>query len=299
MEVQTPLSARSPRGPTPLLRARLGQGAGGLALVAAPLALLVVLVLMPTGAMIADTLRDGAAGADHIGLGRYRAFFGDAYSVANLRFTLLMTLASTGSVLILALGIALYLRFSQGRIGAAIQALSLFPLFVPGIIICYALVRFLGPNGLLQVLLEQVGLHVYRTPYLTPVGPYIAFIWENLPLPVLVLTAGLTQVADAAIEAARDLGAGPLRILGQILLPQVLRSLTIAFALVFLGIIGSFTVPYLLGPPAPEMMGVFIARTLGNLQRPAEAQVQSVLLLAAASVVGALYIAVMARGTRR
>jgi putative spermidine/putrescine transport system permease protein len=267
----------------------------GLALVAAPVALLVVLVLVPTAAMIAGTFRlapDAAPGLD-----RYAAFFADAYSVANLRFTLVMTLVSTVSVLILSLGIAVYLRFATGPLAAVVQALSLFPLFVPGIIICYALVRFLGPNGLFQLLLEQVGITGYRSPYLTPVGPYIAFIWEYLPLPVLVLTAGLARVSDHAIEAARDLGAGHLRVLAEILLPQLARSFTIAFALVFLGIVGSFTVPYLLGPPAPEMMGVYIARTLGNLQRPAEAAIQSVLLLLMASAVGVIYVAVMARRT--
>jgi hypothetical protein len=46
------------------------------------------------------------------------------------------------------------------------------------------------------------------------------------------------------------------------------------------------------------MMGVYIARTMGNMQRPDEAAVQSVLLLLVASAVGALYIITMARGSR-
>ena len=37
------------------------------------------------------------------------------------------------------------------------------------------------------------------------------------------------------------------------------RSLFIAFSLTFLGVIGAYTVPFMLGPPAPEMMGVFIS----------------------------------------
>lgn len=275
----------------------LAEGVAGLALIAAPLMLLFALVLIPTMYMVAGTFRVGADGTS-FGLDRYAAFFADDYSVENLSFTVILTLISTVSVLILSLGIALYLRFSTGRIATMVQALSLFPLFVPGIIISYAMVRFLGPNGLLQLLLEQVGITGYRTPYLTPVGPYIAFVWENLPLPVLVLTAGLSQVSDHAVEAARDLGAGAWRILTEILFPQLTRSMVIAFALVFLGIVGSYTIPYLLGPPAPEMMGVYIARTLGNLQRPDEAAVQSVLLLLVASVVGVIYIITMARGSR-
>ena len=38
-----------------------------------------------------------------------------------------------------------------------IHAVSLFVLFVPAIVIFYAMVRFLGPNGLFQLLLEKAG----------------------------------------------------------------------------------------------------------------------------------------------
>jgi len=269
-------------------------GLTGLALVAAPLILLVTLVLLPTASMIVNTFR---LETGQFGLDKFAAFFADDYSVENLRYTLVWTLISSTTAITISLGIALYLRFSEGRIATMIHALSLFPLFVPAIVISYALVRFLGPNGLFQLLLEQVGFIHYRTPYLTPIGPFIAFVWEGLPLPVLVLSAGLSQVSDHAIEAARDLGAKPPRIFFEILLPQLKRSLLIAFALVFLGVIGAFTVPYLLGPPAPEMMGVYMQRTLGNL-RAAEAQVQAVILISVAAVVGGFYIATMLRGTK-
>lgn len=279
-------------GQTPGRRAPTGlgpQALAGLGLVALPVALLLTLIVWPTVRMIAATFTLQAG----FGPDRYVAFFADAYSMANLRYTLEMSLISALTALVLSFGIALYLRFSAGRIAAMIHALSLFPLFVPSIIISYALVRFLGPNGLFQLLLEQVGFTYYRTPYLTPVGPFLAFVWENLPLPVLVLSAGLTQVSDDAVEAARDLGAGPVRILAEILLPQTRRSLLIAFALIFLGIVGAYTVPYMLGPAAPEMMSVFMQRTLGNLQDAAGAQVQAVVLMVISSIVGSFYVATM------
>ena len=269
------------------------QALAGLALVALPVGLLVTLTLLPTVRMVAATfLVEG-----HLSAERYFAFFNDAYTMANLRYTLEMGLVSVIAALSVSFGIALYLRFSAGRIATMIHGLSLFPLFVPSIIISYALVRFLGPNGLFQLLLEQVGFTQYRTPYLTPVGPFLAFLWENIPLPVLVLSAGLSQVSDHAVEAARDLGAKAPRILWEILLPQMRRSLLIAFALIFMGIIGAFTVPYMLGPPAPEMMSVFMQRTLGNLHDPASAQVQAVVLMVISSIVGGLYIATMAKSS--
>ena len=269
------------------------QALAGLALVALPVGLLVTLILWPTVRMVAATfLVDGSLSSE-----RYFAFFNDAYTMANLRYTLEMGLVSALAALGISFGLALYLRFSAGRIATMIHGLSLFPLFVPSIIISYALVRFLGPNGLLQLMLEQVGFTQYRTPYLTPVGPFLAFVWENIPLPVLVISAGLSQVSDHAVEAARDLGAKAPRILWEILLPQMRRSLLIAFALIFMGIIGAFTVPYMLGPPAPEMMSVFMQRTLGNLHDPASAQVQAVVLMVISSIVGGFYIATMVKSS--
>ena len=274
------------------------ESVAGLALVAAPLTLLIVLILLPTVSMVAGSFRVDTETGSRLGLDRFAAFFADDYSVENLRYTVVWTLLSAATAVTLALGLALYLRFSSGGIATMIHALSLFPLFVPGIIISYALARFLGPNGLFQLLLEQVGFTGYTTPYLTPVGPYIAFVWENLPLPVLVISAGLSQVSDHSVEAARDLGAGSARILAEVVLPQITRSLVIAFSLVFIFVIGSYTVPILLGPPSPEMMGVFIQRTLGNLLRPEEAKVQATLLLAVSSLVGGLYIFTMTKAGR-
>lgn len=281
--------AADPSRAAPAARIR-PETLAGLGLVLLPVAALVVLVLMPTLRMAANTVMTEEGPS----LSRYLAFFTDAYSMANLRYTLILTTVSTLAALGLSLGIALYLRFSAGRIATLIHGLSLFPLFVPSIVISYALIRFLGPNGLLQMLLDRVGLP-FHSPWLTPVGPFLAFVWENVPLPVLVLSAGLAQVSTASVEAARDLGAGHARILTEILMPPLRRSGLIAFALTFLGIVGSYTVPYMLGPPAPEMLGVFMQRTLGDLQDPRAAEVQAMVLIVIALAVGSLYIRSMVR----
>jgi ABC-type spermidine/putrescine transport system permease subunit I len=272
---------------------RILEAGAGLALVAAPLLVLLLLVLIPAGLAIGSTLLIGEP--DGPSLARYAAFFTDPFSTGNLRYTLALTAFSTIAAIALALGIALYLRFSTHPIAGLIHGLSLIPLFVPSIIISYALIRFLGPNGTLQLLLESVGIGGFRSPYLTPLGPFLAFVWENIPLPVLVLSAGLAQLSDNAIDAARDLGAGRLRIFVEIVLPQIARSLAIAFSLTVLGIIGSYTIPYLLGPPAPEMMGPFMQRTFGDLQDPEAAEVQAVIVMLCASVVGLIYLAAMRR----
>lgn len=278
--------------PSPVL-----EQLAGYALVALPFCVLVALVLFPAASAIVNSVVIVSGESARIGLDKYTAFFADAYSRQNLLFTLVLTTLSCVTAVAISLGLALYLRFSKGWISAVVQALSLFPLFVPSVIISFALMRFLGPNGLFQLMLEQVGIGGYRTPYLTPVGPFIGFVWESIPLPVLILTAALGQVSNHAVEAARDLGASSLRILTEILLPQIKRSLLIAFTLVFLGTIGAYTIPYLLGPAAPEMMGPFMARTIGDQQNPEVAELQAVIVLLVAGLAGLLYLlAIVRRG---
>ena len=53
------------------------------------------------------------------------------------------------------LSIALYLRFANGRLAAYVQGLAIFPMFVPSIILSYAIIRVLGPNGTVDLLLER------------------------------------------------------------------------------------------------------------------------------------------------
>ncbi|MBZ9939019.1 ABC transporter permease subunit [Mesorhizobium sp. BR1-1-16] len=268
----------------------------GLLLVAAPVLLVAVFVLLPAIAAIVSTLRPDAAGWS---FSAYARFFGDRLSTGNLLFTLVSTLVTSSALLLLCLPIALYLRFSSGRLPTFVQSVAVFPLFVPGIIVGYALIRFMGPNGTIQTVLHAIGINGFRSPYLTPVGTVIGLVWEGIPLTLLILLSGLAQVPDAAIEAARDVGAGGLRILTGIILPLIRNSLTVAFSLSFLGVFGAFTMPYLLGPASPEMMGVFMQRTFSELQDPLQAQTQAVMCFLFCAVVGVIYVRSVARSRRK
>lgn len=260
-------------------------------LIAAPFMLMVFLIIYPAGLSIVRTLRPEVNGVRRFGFENYQAFFTDPTSVSNLIFTLWSTATIIGILFLICIPIALYLRFTDSWIANWVQGLALFPLFVPGIILAYALIRFIGPNGLLETFIEvSTGWQGYRTPYLKPAGTIIGLVWEGIPLTVLILTAGLAQVPDNLIEAARDVGAGRLQIFGRIILPLIGRSMLIAFALNFLGVIGAFTLPYLLGPAAPQMMGPFMQRTFYNVLNPDAAETQAVITFLLCSLVGFLYV---------
>jgi ABC-type spermidine/putrescine transport system permease subunit I len=268
----------------------------GYALVAPPLFVMALLIFFPAGQAIIRTLFfENETGAVAVGPGNYAKFFNDPIAISNLWFTLWVTLFTVAGLFIVCFPVALYLRFSTGPIAAAVQVLSLFPLFVPGIILAFALIRFLGPRGMFETLLRLVGVTSYTTPYLKPSGIIIGLIWDHIPLTVLVLTAGLRQVEDSLIESARDVGASGWRVFASIILPLVERSALIVFCLNFIGVFGAFTIPYLLGPAAPQMMGVYMQATYGDYLDRAGAETQAVITFLICALVGFLYVRTVTR----
>ncbi|NKJ94389.1 ABC transporter permease subunit [Rhizobium leguminosarum bv. viciae] len=268
----------------------------GLLLVALPVFLVAWLVVFPILSAVVDTIFvRGPDGATEFSLASYRFFFTDGYSLGNLWLTLWTT--AVCGILLLAIGlpIALYLRFSQGRFAAYVQGMAIFPMFVPSIILAYALIRTIGPNGTVDLLLNSVGLPKLRTPYLTPWGPVIGLVWDNLPLTVLMLTSGLSSISNSAIEAARDVGARPLRVFISIILPRMGNSLLVTASFAVLGIFSAFTLPYVLGSASPEMMGPFMQRTFADMNDPLNAMTQAVITFGFCLIFGILYIKSIAR----
>lgn len=277
-----------------------GRRPVGLLLVAVPVFLVCWLVIWPILSAILRTIwrprSDGGMGVD---LSTYAFFFSDAYSLNNLYLTLWTTGVCAILLLIVCLPIALYLRFADGKIAVYVQALAILPMFVPSIILAYAFIRVLGPNGMVDLLLNGVGLPKIRTPYLTPWGPVIGLVWDNIPLTVLILLAGLGSVSNMAVEAARDVGANRLQVFWHIVLPQISNSILVALSFSVLGIFSAFTLPYLLGPASPEMMGPFMQRTFRDVNDPIAAITQAVVTFCFCIAFGLFYVRSVARNRGR
>jgi len=276
-----------------------GRGRIGLLLVATPVLLVVWMIIWPILSAIGRTLwLPGPDGAMRFSLESYVFFFSDQYSINNLVVTLWTTGVCAALLLVICLPIALYLRFAKGPLPAYVQGLAIFPMFVPSIILSYAFIRVLGPNGTVDLLLNSVGLPKIRSPYLTPWGPVIGLVWDNIPLTMLILLSGLGAVSDQSVEAARDVGAKRWAVLWHIILPRITNSILVAISFTVLGIFSAFTLPYVLGPAAPEMMGPFMQRTFRDLNDPTNAITQAVISFGCCLVFGLFYVRSVAKNRK-
>ncbi len=273
-----------------------GRGLTGLLLVAIPVFLVCWMVIWPIISAVGRTVWLPNEGSGHsFALDTYKFFFTDQYSLNNLYVTLWTTAVCAILLVVVCVPIALYLRFSSGRLAAYVQGLAIFPMFVPSIILSYAFIRVLGPNGTVDLLLNSVGLPKIRSPYLTPWGPVIGLVWDNIPLTVLILLSGMGNVSNQSIEAARDVGARRLQVLWYIILPRISNSILVAVSFTVLGIFSAFTLPYVLGPASPEMMGPYMQRTFRDLNDPTMAITQAVITFCFCIVFGLFYVRSVAR----
>ncbi|MEL6245903.1 MAG: ABC transporter permease [Pseudomonadota bacterium] len=181
--------------------------------------------------------RDGALGID-----QYRRMFETAYG-GDLLFTLAIGFGAASLSVLISIPIALVLRRPfQGR--TLLYALVLFPLVVPHIIAAYGLWLSMGRGGPVFNLITTIGL-LDRAPMLSrePTGLLIALVWKHFPITTLTIAAALESIDPALEEAGRDLGAGPMRRLAEIVLPLAIPGLLAGFVLVFILSASGFSIP--------------------------------------------------------
>lgn len=224
----------------------------------------------------------------------YRQLFASSFFRDDLAITFYVTFLAVFFVLIVSYVLALFVRFGSGPLPAVVRSLYLIPMFVPVVIASYALITFYVDHGFLQALLSHVGLG-YVSPVYAGAGIVIGEVWASIPFAVLLLGSGLDGLPQELVEAAQDAGAGFLSVVWRIVLPLNVVPAMIVVTFTFIGVLGSFTVPYLLGPNAPQMLGVAMEAYFTSYQQPQPAVAMAVITFLLAAVAGAVYVWATAR----
>ncbi|RKR76699.1 ABC transporter permease [Frondihabitans australicus] len=221
------------------------------------------------------------------------AAYGDVFSdprfFRDLGVTLAVTAISTAVTLVVSVALALNLRLRGGRLASVFVGLAVVPMFIPVVIASWAILTFYASDGFLRTLLIHVGISAPIWGY-TTTGVVIGSIWTSLPFATLMATSGIQAVPDAMIEAARDAGASTRAVIARVLIPMAGTPLVIAGTFTAIGVIGSFTVPYFIGPNAPSMLGVDISSYFQSYNRPQESVVMAVIVFLMASGIAVFYV---------
>jgi ABC-type spermidine/putrescine transport system permease subunit I len=229
----------------------------GLALLAPALAVILVFFLAPLAmsAVVAFRRKDGGLTLEHFA----KSF--DLYTT-DLLFTLAIVLASTVLIGLVATAIAGYLTLGENpRAVAILRWLYRWPLFIPFVVAGQVMRTFLAKNGMLNHVLIGTGLiePLSAQSLLDWRGIVVAFVWKQAPFVTLLLAGAMASIETQHIEAARNLGARRLRVLIDIILPQVRGTLLVGLVLSFVTMLSVLSVPLMINPNSPTMITVDVA----------------------------------------
>ncbi|MEE8808725.1 MAG: ABC transporter permease [Lactimicrobium sp.] len=223
---------------------------------------------------------------DGIGLGNYAYFFADAVQRNNMIYTLKIVIWTV----VLAIGIsyllAIYLRFSKSRVARWISHLYLLPRFIPGLVAVNGMITIIRDSGLINRFFQLFGLNVQLGLMYNAKGIILMNLWFNIPFATMLLVSAMGKIHDSIIEAAKDVGASPMRILWKMILPLTYRDLFIAATFVFMSNISSFTTPYLMDGTNPQMMGIVLYNQYTNMHYARSAALSVIMFLFSALSAG-------------
>lgn len=225
----------------------------------------------------------------------YRQLFINPQFRADVAVSLTVTLWSVLVVLFIGYAVAYYYRFGRGARKSWTSVFFLVPMFIPVVIASYAIASFFNVNGWFDAGLFHLGVASPPVPSFTNLGVILAQIWVNIPFAVLLLGSSFGTISPSLIEAARDIGAGAGTVFWRIILPLTTLQGTIVATFTAIGIFGSFTIPYLIGPNAPQMLGVSMDSYYSNFSEPQQAEAMAVVAFVLAAVAGVPYLWATAR----
>ena len=134
--------------------------------------------------------------------------------------------------------------------------LIMMPTWTAILIRVYAWMGILSSNGILNGLLQGLGLIDEPLRILnTDLAVYIGVVYSYLPFMILPLYANLVKHDLSLLEAASDLGARNLTSFWKITVPLSKNGIIAGCMLVFIPVVGEFVIPELLGGPETLMIG--------------------------------------------
>jgi thiamine transport system permease protein len=210
-----------------------------------------------------------------------------------LSFTVYQAALSTFLSLLVGLPAAyLFARYDfHGK--SLLRALTAVPFMLPTVVVAAGFNALLGPRGLVQNLYPLASFNFVGT--LTAI--LIAHVFYNTTIIIRVVGNALSSLDPRLMQTARSLGADPLRVWWNVILPILRPSILASSLLVFLFDFTSFGVILLLGGSQYATLEVEIYLRVLRLPNFPLAALLSVIQLVCTLVISILYTRIVARTT--
>ncbi|MFO1048892.1 MAG: ABC transporter permease [Geminicoccaceae bacterium] len=269
-----------------------GEGMAGWLLVSPSFVYALLLLAVPIGAIFVlsfwtqnDLVIDRT-----FTLANYReAWANPLYRVLMLR-SLWIAGAVTLATVLLAYPIAYFVSFHGGRRKALWLFLITIPFWTSYLLRVFAWKVILGTGGVLNSGLLELGAIGQPLPWLLynsgAVVVTLAHAWA--PFAILPIYASLEKLDRSLLEAATDLGDGPVQRFLRVTLPLSMPGVIAAALIVFIPTVGDYVTPRLVGGKDGVMIANMIQAQFGkgsNWPLGAALSVSAMLIVAAVALV--------------
>ncbi len=213
--------------------------------------------------------------------------------------TLKLAAVTTAILLAVAVPLAAFMVLGRNRWLALLEALTALALVLPPTVLGFFLLVLLGPRTAIGRAIIAVIGHPLAFSFS---GLVVGSVIYSLPFAVQPMVAGFAAVEPALVDAARLLGAGPLRLVLTLLVPLARRSLVTASVLSFLHTVGEFGVVLMLGgdiPGATRTLSIALYDQVEGFNYAAANRTAAILLGMSVVALTALYASGWSRGGRR
>jgi putrescine transport system permease protein len=181
-------------------------------------------------------------------IGSYVYLFNEPLYVSSWIYSVKVAFFST--VLCLALGYPMAYAIARAPPTQrnVFLMLVILPFWTSFLLRVYAWIGLLKTDGVINNVLQFVGIIDAPLAMMnTSFAVYIGIVYSYLPFMILPLYSNLEKHDLTLLEAAQDLGAGPIRSFLRITLPLSLPGVIAGSLLVFIPAVGEYVIPSLLG----------------------------------------------------
>jgi spermidine/putrescine transport system permease protein len=212
----------------------------------------------------------------------YRQFFQEPLYFVPFVRSIIFAAVVTTVTLIVVYPVAYYVaKVVKPRNRTRALLLLLIPFWAGEIIRTFSVIMLLANRGAINVLMREIGLIDRPIPLLYNYFSLSFGVIYLLALYMLLpLYSAIEKIPPQLVDAAADLGAGPLQRFRRVILPLSKDGIVSGCSLVYLTTIGVFAAPLLLGGPNSVIFPEIIASLFhGSSDKWPEGAAFSILML--------------------
>jgi putrescine transport system permease protein len=227
--------------------------------------------------------------------------FGGQLGTLFLRTIVFVGIASLLSVAI-GYPVSYYVARRAGRWKVLLLVLILAPFWINYIMRMFAWQSLLASDGLFNKGLSAIGFMDQPVDWLSgrPSTVILGLLYGYIPYFILPLYAALDRIDPAVIEAARDLGANPLRAWLRVTLPLSKQGILAGLVIIMLPMFGDYYTPELmsLGRTNVRMIGNQISTFINSGIGQQEGAALTVVLMVFVALLMLYYLVSVMRAQR-